>query len=73
LVGTAAAATAAAFVGALLAGTIPTGVVTAGDERLDTLALLHTIEQLGVRLQEFTGIPHSAAAEELVAKDLAAD
>ena len=57
LVGTAAAATAAAFVERIVAGGIPVGVVTAGDPALDTVALLRTIERLGVRLQEFTGVP----------------
>lgn len=57
LVGTSAAATATAFAGALLEGTLPTGAVTAGDGRLATIRLLHTIERLGVRLQEFTGVP----------------
>lgn len=58
-VASAAAATASAFVAAVLAGTLPPGVVTPGDARLDTVALLHSIERLGVRLQEFTGIPSS--------------
>ena len=57
LVGTSAAATATAFAGALLDGTLPAGSVTTGDERLPTLDLLRTIERLGVRLQEFTGVP----------------
>jgi hypothetical protein len=58
MVGTSAAATATALAGAILDGTVPAGVICPGDERLDTLALLHTIERLGVRLQEFTGVPH---------------
>lgn len=57
LVGTSAAATATAFAGALLDGSLPTGAVSAGDPRLPTLDLLHSIERLGVRLQEFTGVP----------------
>jgi len=57
LVGTSAAATATAFAGALLDGTLPTGAVSAGDRRVPTLGLLRTIERLGVRLQEFTGVP----------------
>jgi hypothetical protein len=57
LVGTAAAATATAFSEAALAGDLPDGVVRSGDSRLDTIALLRTIERLGVRLQEFTGVP----------------
>ena len=59
LVGTAAAATAVAFLQAMLAGSLPTGVVCAGDARLDTVSLLRTIERVGVRLQEFTGIPEA--------------
>lgn len=58
LVGTAAAATAAALAGALVGGGLPSGAVTTGDERLDTVALLRDVERLGVRVQEFTGIPH---------------
>ena len=57
LVGTAAAATAVAFAQAVLDGRVPTGVVRSSDARLDTVALLNTIEKLGVRLQEFTGVP----------------
>lgn len=57
LAGTSAAATATAFAGALLDHTLPVGAVSAGDRRLPTLDLLHTIERLGVRLQEFTGVP----------------
>lgn len=59
-VATCAAATAVAFAAAVLDGRLDAGVVTAGDARLDTLALLRDIERLGVRLQEFTGIPHPA-------------
>ena len=59
LVGTAAAATSVAFLQATLAGSLPTGVVCAGDARLDTVSLLRTIERVGVRLQEFTGIPEA--------------
>jgi hypothetical protein len=58
LVATSAAATATAFAGAVLDGSIHAGVVSSGAPELDTLGLLHTIERLGVRLQEFTGIPH---------------
>jgi hypothetical protein len=57
LVGTAAAATATAFLHAAVAGSLMSGVVRAGDARLDTIGILHTIERLGVRLQEFTGVP----------------
>lgn len=57
MVGTAAAATAVAYVEAALAGRLPVGVVLPGDERIDTLRLLHDVERFGVRLQEFTGVP----------------
>jgi hypothetical protein len=57
LVGTAAAATAAAFATALADGLVPTGTVVPGDARLPTVEILRRIEQHGVRLQEFTGIP----------------
>lgn len=57
LVGTVAAATAVALAGAALAGDLRPGVVTTGDATLDTIGLLRTIERLGVRLQEFTGVP----------------
>ncbi len=57
LVGTAAAATATAFLHAMLDGRLMPGVVRAGDARLDTIGLLRTVERLGVRLQEFTGVP----------------
>ena len=58
LVGTATAATATALAGAVLRGAVPAGVVATGDERLDTIGLLREVERLGVRVQEFTGIPH---------------
>ncbi len=57
LVGTAAAATASAFAKAAVDGSLPNGVVRSSDSRLDTIALLKAIERLGVRLQEFTGVP----------------
>jgi hypothetical protein len=60
LVATCAAATAVAFAGAIVRGDLPPGLVAAGDASLDTVGLLHDIERLGVRLQEFTGIPHPA-------------
>lgn len=56
LVGTAAAATAGALAIEAAAGRLPRGVVSTGDRELDTIGILHTVEQLGVRLQEFTGI-----------------
>jgi hypothetical protein len=58
LVGPTAAATACAFTRAVLDGTTPVGDVTGADRRLDVLPILHTVEQLGVRLQEFTGVPN---------------
>jgi len=57
LVGTAAAATAAAFTVEALGDRLPVGVSRAGDDTLDTLGLLRNVSQLGVRLQEFTGVP----------------
>lgn len=57
LVGTAAAATAAAFVTALADGELPLGTVIASDAALDTVGLLRRVESFGVRLQEFTGVP----------------
>ena len=64
LVGTAAAATASAFTQVALAGTLPPGVVRAGDARLETDALLRAVERGGVRLQEFTGVPHQHGQED---------
>jgi hypothetical protein len=57
LVGTATAATAAAFAVEAISGRLPAGVSRAGDDTLDTLGLLRSVSQLGVRLQEFTGVP----------------
>lgn len=57
LVGTATAATAGAFTVEALAGRLPGGVIRTGDASLDTFGLLHLVSQLGVRLQEFTGVP----------------
>ena len=57
LVGTAAAATAAAFVTGLLDGLLHEGIVVAADAELPTVELLERVEHHGVRLQEFTGIP----------------
>jgi len=57
LVGTAAAATAIAFASAAVEGRLTPGVVRAGDPSLDTVALLRTVSAVGVRLQEFTGVP----------------
>lgn len=61
LVGTAAAATAAAFVTGLADGLLPTGTLLSGDPALPTLELLRRVESFGVRLQEFTGVPQSVA------------
>jgi hypothetical protein len=63
LVATSAAATATAFAGAVLDGSLDAGVVSSGATELDTLGLLRSIERLGVRLQEFTGIPQLSAAK----------
>ena len=60
LVGTAAAATAIAFVTAIARGSLPVGVVRPGDGALDTVDLLATIADVGVRLQEFTGVPSAS-------------
>ncbi len=57
LVGTAAAATAGAFVVEALAGRLPAGVVGPADDGVDTIEVLRTVERLGVRIQEFTGVP----------------
>ena len=59
LSGTAAAAVAAAFVDHLASGTVPPGVVTSSDADLPTLTLLGAVARGGVRLQSFTGIPHT--------------
>ena len=58
LVGTAAAATAAAFATAIADGSLPPGLVATSDADLPTVELLHRVETFGVRLQEFTGVPH---------------
>jgi len=57
LVGSASAATTAAFVEECLAGGLPDGVVRAGDDALDTAALLGRVEAHGIRIQRFTGVP----------------
>lgn len=57
LVGTTAAATAAAFATLILDEGLSAGVVVPGDERLPTQELLRRTIGYGVRLQEFTGIP----------------
>lgn len=60
LLGTAAAATASAMVGALAAGVRP-GVVTTADDDLDTADVLGAVLRHGVRLQQFTGVPQDGA------------
>ncbi len=57
LVGTASAATASAFAVEALEGRLPAGVNRSADAGLDTIGILRTISELGVRLQEFTGVP----------------
>ena len=57
LVGTATAATAAAFTTMSLDGKLAPGLVVAGDTCAPTLQLLQLIESFGVTLQEFTGRP----------------
>ena len=60
LVGTAAAATAAAFTTMLIEGRLPVGVCVGGDEGLPTIDLLRRLGTFGVRLQEFTGVPQGS-------------
>lgn len=62
LVGTAAAATAAAFAEAAADRRLPVGAVTTADEAVDALAMLHRIQRFGIRLQEFTGVPQPRPA-----------
>ena len=57
LVGTATAATAAAFTTLALDGILPPGVSVPGDASIDTHSVLDRIQSFGVRLQEFTGVP----------------
>ena len=59
LIGTAAAAVAAAFIDLVIAGDAPPGVVTSSDASLPTDELLGAVVHGGVRLQAFTGIPHT--------------
>ena len=56
LVGTAAAATAAAFTMLVAEGRLRPGLVVAGDHDVPTLDALERIESYGIRLQEFTGV-----------------
>ena len=57
LIGTAAAAVAAAFVDLVSAGGTTAGAVTAADADVPALELLRAIGRGGVRIQSFTGIP----------------
>ena len=59
LIGTAAAAVAAAFVDHIAEGDAPVGVVTSSDATMPTDDLLAAVTRSGVRLQGFTGIPYS--------------
>jgi hypothetical protein len=59
LLGTAAAAVAGAFVDLVASGGAAPGVVTASDPDLPTTELLSAVGRGGVRLQAFTGIPHT--------------
>jgi hypothetical protein len=59
LIGTSAAAVAAAMVALLAGGTRPGGVMTTSDPDLPAAAILRNVLRHGVRLQEFTGIPHA--------------
>lgn len=57
LVGSATAATAAAFVAQLIDVGLPPGVTIPGDPALPTVRLLDRAQSFGVRLQQFTGVP----------------
>ena len=59
LIGTAASAVAGAFVDLLARRATEPGVVTASDPDLPTTTLLAAVARRGVRLQAFTGIPHT--------------
>ena len=59
LIGTAASAVAGAFVDLLAGGGAAPGVVTSSDADLPTTELLAAVGRGGVRLQAFTGIPHT--------------
>jgi len=56
LVATATAASAIAFTAAAVSDELRVGAVRAGEADLDTVQLLHTVGQAGVRLQEYTGV-----------------
>ena len=59
LIGTAASAVVGAFADLLARDGTPAGVVTAGDAGLPTSELLAAVARGGVRIQAFTGIPHT--------------
>lgn len=56
-IGSAAAATAVAFAHLIERDRIPAGLAIPGAAELPTLPLLREVSRLGIRLQEFTGIP----------------
>lgn len=62
LIGTAAAAVAAAMVGAIARAAAPVGIVTTSDPDLDLDTVLRDVVRYGVRLQAFTGVPSSTTA-----------
>jgi hypothetical protein len=59
LIGTAASAVAGAFVELLAGDGLSPGVITSSDGDLPTSALLGAVARGGVRVQAFTGIPHT--------------
>jgi hypothetical protein len=59
LIGTAAAATAAAMAEHVATGDARTGVMTSADTDLPAATILRNVLRYGVRLQEFTGIPYT--------------
>jgi hypothetical protein len=59
LIGTSAAATAAAMATHVAGGGARPGVITTSDPDLPASAILRNLLRYGVRLQEFTGIPHT--------------
>jgi hypothetical protein len=59
LIGTATSAVAGAFVDLLDGGGASPGVVTSSDADLPTAELLASVRRGGVRVQAFTGIPHT--------------
>jgi hypothetical protein len=59
LIGTAASAVACAFVDLIAGGGMAPGVITSSDGDLPTTELLRAVTRGGVRVQAFTGIPHT--------------